>query len=974
MVAAHAESIFVLQGWAFVGGPSSFWTLERVRSYLAPVPLTKMLVLDLNSDSSPVYQDYQGYFGHYFAYNGLIVFGGRRGIYGRLDALGSAIYAARASYPSLVGVGITPEAIDQALPAFDILLEASWRAAPLGDAGPWLQGYAARRYGASGAPAALVAAAYTLLHNATFRAGGPDLSVYEKLPRLGAAMTRGTNASGALEAARLLLAAAAAMPRAPSTLVYDAMDLVRGAGAALHSDLVSLLSQRYAVGPAAAGGAAPAAAALASLAAAASALLADLDAVLAMDQNFMLGGFVERARALGAAVGAPQLFVRDAKMLVSTWTEDGLAFGGQINDYSSRNGWAGLVGAYYAPRWALFMEVLVNATATGAAPDWAAWRAANAALQARWVNDTATVWPSLPPPGADALGAMRAFLAKWAPAAPAPGNALSAFTAHPGFALAPSGAPPTQDWVFLGANLAAVGSDCPFLQEPKLPTLAACQAGCLADAQCNFVNWDGVDVWCVYRGCVDPLHAALSPTRNYNAYALNRTGASGAVSAVLAQPGAMASVCAADPLCVGFDSLGRIAEGGWGLQRQSGASAWLRAPPPPLQVPVPLAGAAAAACAADTDCSLNGACQAGVCACHPPWQGPSCGQLRFLTIAAPASANGFPGASPPNASTWGGSIVADGAGLFHLFASEMAHNCSLAQWQSNSRCAHAVASDPLGPFVRTDVAVDVWCHLPQATRVAGGGWGGADLWVLWHVGEGVEGAHALNCSASGAPPEGEHEEPEPPRAQAAPPSVLHLANSPWGPWQPVPLASQPLGGNCWTPSQMRHPNGTWYVLCGVADMYSAPNITGPWRWVGTVPTGGTLGTFEDPLLWMDARGNWHAFWHTYTMTCADPQCKPVSISGHSFSADGLQWHTAAVQPYMNLANVSDGSAVWSVEMSTRERPKLLFSASGEPTHLVTAVCPTPSCAPQAAIQCKVQGVGPRQGFWTHTLVVPLDYS
>ena len=578
MVAAHPQSIFVIQGWAFVGGPNSFWTLDRVRSYLAPVPLTKMLVLDLNSDSSPVFQDYEGYFGHYFAWCGLIVFGGRRGVYGRLDSLGNSIYAARANYSNLVGVGITPEAIDQAFPAFDILLETGWRRAPVGDAGPWLQGFAARRYGASGAAAGAVSAAYAVLRNATFKAGGPDLSIYEKLPKLCAAMTRGTNASGVLEAARLLLAAGAAMPRAPSSLVYDAMDFVRGAGAALHADLVGLLLKRFALGPGAAGGAARAAAALAALAAAASALLADLDAALGTDQNFMLGGFVERARALGAAAGAPELFVRDAKMLVSTWTEDGAAFGGLINDYSSRNGWAGLVGAYYAPRWALFMDALINATASGVEPDWGAWRAANAALQGRWVNDTATVWPVAPPAGADALAAMGAFLEKWAPAAPAPGNALSKFTAFPGFSLVPAApAPsPTQNWVFRGANLAAVGSDCPFLGEPKLPTLAACQAGCVADAQCNFVNWNEVDVWCVFRACVDPLRAALSPTHDYDAWALNRTQPDGSINAVLVQPGALASVCAADPLCIGFDSLGTIAEGGWTRAAHAAATAWLR--------------------------------------------------------------------------------------------------------------------------------------------------------------------------------------------------------------------------------------------------------------------------------------------------------------------------------------------------------------------------------------------------------------
>ena len=59
--------------------------------------------------------------------------------------------------------------------------------------------------------------------------------------------------------------------------------------------------------------------------------------------------------------GAEALFVRDALLLVSLWTEDGEAFGGLINDYSSRNGWAGLLGSYYAVRWGLFGEALLSA-------------------------------------------------------------------------------------------------------------------------------------------------------------------------------------------------------------------------------------------------------------------------------------------------------------------------------------------------------------------------------------------------------------------------------------------------------------------------------------------------------------------------------------------------------------------------------------------------------------------------------------
>ena len=82
--------------------------------------------------------------------------------------------------------------------------------------------------------------------------------------------------------------------------------------------------------------------------------------------------------------------------------------------------------------------------------------------------------------------------------------------------------------MFLGSDTAAVGQDCPFLSEPKLTTLGDCQEGCLASytggGGCNFVNWDAVSVWCVYRGCQDPLHAQLSPNPGYSAYALNARG------------------------------------------------------------------------------------------------------------------------------------------------------------------------------------------------------------------------------------------------------------------------------------------------------------------------------------------------------------------------------------------------------------------------------------------------------------------
>lgn len=55
-----------------------------------------------------------------------------------------------------------------------------------------------------------------------------------------------------------------------------------------------------------------------------------------------------------------------------------------------------------------------------------------------------------------------------------------------------------------------------------------------------------------------------------------------------------------------------------------------------------------------------------------------------------------------------------------------------------------------------------------------------------------------------------------PVAQAGSSSPLHLANSPYGPW--TPFTDWALPG-CNNPTQMRHPNGTWFIICDSTKMY-----------------------------------------------------------------------------------------------------------------------------------------------------------
>ncbi len=355
---------------------------------------------------------------------------------------------------------------------------------------------------------------------------------------------------------------------------------------------------------------------------------------------------------------------------------------------------------------------------------------------------------------------------------------------------------------------------------------------------------------------------------------------------------------------------------------ESGLCASSAAVPPP---PPPPPGT----CTDAWDCSLNGECAAGVCACYAPWTGTlNCESLQF---APTPLQRGYP-TPGHNETTWGGSIVLDPAGgLYHMYVAEMMNECPLSTWGQNSRCTHATSPTPEGPYVFADVAVANWCHNPSisATRLPNGTY----LYALFHIGDGTGGA-TKNCTAA----RGEGRAFA--AAGAAGGSTLHTATSPYGPF----VAANPLPP-CNNPSQFLHPNGTWLLVCNGFTLYSAPDVQGPWAHVSDIRASNSdplPGNYEDPNFWVDARGMFHVIYHVYRTAGADAHnCLPGHdgsvVSGHYFSTDGFTWRGARVAPYGNVIDLADGSQQL---LTTRERPKFIFS-NGEPTHLANGVCPSP---------------------------------
>ena len=345
-----------------------------------------MLILELYADSGPSAYGFtvpggRNYWGHPWIWSMLHNFGQRPGLHGDLVALVTAPAAALAEPNSTcVGIGITPEGIEQNPVVYELMLGTGWSSSPsvTASAAPaavdaWLGAYAHRRYGGRVFSADASVAWHTLR---------PCVYSRVKAPRGAALLSSAPSGSMSVpdpcgadaSSAWLSLANASSGSLAPGAasnapLLYDLVDFGRASAQDAFEQLYVLYLVEWG---AAAAAAAPhrhqqrALAALDGLAAAMASLLQELDALLATQSSSTLGRWLHAARAAANITGADasqqDLFEFGARNQLTLWGPT--AEEGPAEDYAHKH-WAGLVGRYYAPRWAAFHAVARGAAAAG---------------------------------------------------------------------------------------------------------------------------------------------------------------------------------------------------------------------------------------------------------------------------------------------------------------------------------------------------------------------------------------------------------------------------------------------------------------------------------------------------------------------------------------------------------------------------------------------------------------------------------
>lgn len=275
-------------------------------------------------------------------------------------------------------------------------------------------------------------------------------------------------------------------------------------------------------------------------------------------------------------------------------------------------------------------------------------------------------------------------------------------------------------------------------------------------------------------------------------------------------------------------------------------------------------------------------------------------------------------------------------GLYHMFVAEMLNSCGMDTWSTNSIIRHAVSPSPMGPFARREVVMPVFAHNPTAIRAPDG------TYLVYHIGCGdgrPDYPPCTKCSGGYTPQTGCAGPGEQNGCTRTTTNIL-WSSSPNGPWQRYNATFVNSATMTWpgfdNPTVTFFPNGSLLALSRGGNpaaeaesdgVVTAPHWRGPYTFhamVGT-PAGPAV---EDPFVYQDHRGNFHALFHTFIPGAG-------GAGGHAYSSDGFQWTFASTAAYNTTIATTSGDLV---TFTRRERPHLLFDETGKrPTFLYTTL-------------------------------------
>ncbi|VAI37084.1 unnamed protein product [Triticum turgidum subsp. durum] len=370
MSRGNKDAVWLMQGWLFYSD-AAFWKESQMKALLHSVPIGKMMVLDLFADVKPIWQTSSQFYGVPYIWCMLHNFGGNIEMYGVLDSISSGPIDARTSYNStMVGVGMCMEGIEHNPVVYELMSEMAFRSQKV-EVEDWLKSYSYRRYGQSNveiqkAWAILYHTIYNCTdgiadHNRDYIVEFPDISpssfssqyskrrsisVVRKHPRFLGEVSASLpqphlwySTEEAVKSLELFLKAGDDLSES-LTYRYDLVDLARQSLSKLankvYLDAMGSYQMRDSSG-------------LNFHTKKFLELIMDIETLLASDDNFLLGPWLETAKSLATAEDERKQYEWNARTQVTMWYDDTKIEQSKLHDYANKF-WSGLLKSYYLPR------------------------------------------------------------------------------------------------------------------------------------------------------------------------------------------------------------------------------------------------------------------------------------------------------------------------------------------------------------------------------------------------------------------------------------------------------------------------------------------------------------------------------------------------------------------------------------------------------------------------------------------------
>ena len=359
MAAVDPAAVWVQMGWTFQGGA---WTQPRLESMIKAVPSGRMIILDYYCETMEIWRRHKSFYGAPFIWDYLGNFGGNSPLAGPVHKVHKILAATEAdpAATSLSGIGSTLDGLNnQSMHEF--LFARAWEGAAC-DPDAWYKTEAQAHAGGAD-PAAEDGFRIFWKEALGNRVLNSCSDVFTIMPRF---MGGGRGCSAPLQVydqAALGKAWKRMLEASPETRKHqgyqlDLADMSRIALANLGYHVREQLLDAWRKGDAAA---------YKRHSARFLEIGADLDALLGTRPEYLLGYWVDQARAWGKDTAEADYYEKNARTIVTTW----MGRSHFLNDYADRT-WNGMVKEFYLVRWKMYLDAMGAAVdaaqGTGKAP------------------------------------------------------------------------------------------------------------------------------------------------------------------------------------------------------------------------------------------------------------------------------------------------------------------------------------------------------------------------------------------------------------------------------------------------------------------------------------------------------------------------------------------------------------------------------------------------------------------------------